>query len=56
MNECDEYKDKIIRLIYSIDDVKTLKMIYSLISKLLAIDDERILDIATRLIIGISRQ
>lgn len=55
MRESD-YKDKIVELVCNIDDEKSLKMIYNLISNLLAIDDERVLNIAERLIIGVSRK
>lgn len=50
-----DYKDKIVELVFSVDDVKSLKMIYDLISNLLAIDDERVLSIAKRLIMGITK-
>ena len=56
MQSSDYYKEKIIRLVNDVDDVKSLEMIYSLLSKLLAIDDERILDLAIRLITRISKQ
>ena len=55
MRESD-YKDKIVELVCNIDDEKALKMIYNLISNLLAIDDKRVLSIAERLIRGISRK
>jgi hypothetical protein len=51
-----DYKDKIIELVCNINDEKSLKMIYSLISTLLAIDDVRVLNIAERLILGITRK
>ena len=55
MKDSDYYKEKIISLVNSVDDVKSLEMISSLLSKLLAIDDERIIDIAARLITGITK-
>ena len=56
MNDSNYYKDKIKRLVYSIDDDKSLEMIYMLLSKLLAIDDESILNMAIRLITGITNK
>lgn len=55
MKDSNYYKDQIVELVQNIDDIKSLKMIYSLISKLLAIDDERVLSIANRLIMGITK-
>lgn len=55
MQGSDYYKEKIIRLVYSVDDAKSLEMLYGLISKLLAIDDERIFNVVIKLITSISK-
>lgn len=55
MKDSNYYQDQIVGLVSNIDDIKSLKMIYGLISKLIAIDDERVLNIANRLILGITK-
>ena len=56
MKDSYYYKDKILRLVNGIDDVNSLKMIYILLSKLLAIDDEGILNVAIRFMTGITNK